>query len=335
MSASAGDIASLSAGWERGVFHPVYLFGGPDALQKEEAVESLKARFLKGGDSGLNVDKFDGETAEAGPIVNAYQTPPFLGGGRLVLVRRAQELSSAAAEILAEALATPSPSNCLVLLWEGKPDGRNPLVRAAREAGPEATFWTPFENQLPRWIAARARSQGKTIAPDAAEALLELTGPGLPDLAQEIEKLVLYVKDRPLISLADVEATGGGNRTIGFMEWDRALWRRDRAKSLELLAFLKAQGQAPEALLAHLARAFQKLILGKALKAEGTPPTEMWNRLQIRVRGAQGDFETAVESRGWEELMKVLETLSEADGNLKSGRMDPDWGMSLLVREVC
>ena len=335
MSASAGDIASLSAGWDRGVFHPVYLFGGPDALQKEEAVEALKARFLKGGDSGLNVDKFDGETSEAGPIVISYKTPPFLGGGRLVVVRRAQELPSAEAEILAEALAAPSPSNCLVLLWEGKPDGRTTLVRAAREAGPELTFWTPFENQLPSWIAARARSRGKTISPDAAEALLESTGPSLPELAQEIEKLVLYVKDSALINRADVEASGGGNRTLGFMEWDRALWRGDRVKSLELLALLKEQGQSPEVLMGHLAHAFQKLILGKALKSEGTPTTEMWNRLGIRIRGAQGDFETAVESRGWEDLMKVLETLSEADGNLKSGRMDPDWGMTLLVREVC
>jgi DNA polymerase-3 subunit delta len=331
----SSDISSLSAGWERGLFHPVYLFGGPDALQKEEAVESLKARFLKGGDSGLNVDKFDGETADAAPIVIAYQTAPFLGGGRLVVVRRVQELAPAEAEILAEALGSPSPSNCLVLLWEGKPDGRTSLVRAAREAGPEVTFWTPFEDQLPRWIAARVRSGGKTISAEAAEALLELTGPSLPDLAQEVEKLILYVKDRPLIALSDVEACGGGNRTLGFMEWDRALWRRDRAKSLEVMAFLKAQGQAPEALLARLARAFQKLILGKALKAEGTPPTEMWNRLGIRVRGAQGDFESAVESRGWEDLMRVLEKLSEADGNLKSGRMDPDSGLTLLVREVC
>ena len=41
-----------------------------------------------------------------------------------------------------------------------------------------------------------------------------------------------------------------------------------------------------------------------------------------------------MESRGWEDLMNVLEILAEADGYLKTGRMDPDSGMTLLVREV-
>ena len=333
-AAKGESLSDLSVRWAEGSFDPVYFFAGPDTLQKEEAVGLLLKHFVKDGDLGLNVDKFDGETASAASIVNAYQTLPFLGGGRLVLVRRAHELSSAEAEVLAEALEKPSPVNCLVLLWDEKADGRSALVRAARAAGKELIFWVPFEDQLPRWIIERARTAGKTMKPDAARALLEAVGPNLPDLAQEIEKLSLYVKDNPVVEAADVEASSGGNRTLQFMEWERALWSRDRTKALELLGVLKAQGQAPESLLPQLARAFQKLLLGKALKSEGVPAQEMWERLWIRTRAPQQAFERALETHGWDELMDVLEDLAAADEALKTGRMDPGTGMTLLVSKL-
>jgi DNA polymerase-3 subunit delta len=330
-AAKSETLATLAAQWAKGTFHPVYFFAGPDTLQKDEAVKSLQKNFLKGDESGLNVDKFDGETASAAEIVNAYQTLPFLGGGRLILVRRAHELSAAEANRLAEVLEKPPQGNCLVLLWDAKTDNRSALVRAARESGKELMFWAPFEDQLPRWVTDRAKAAGKNMSVDAARALLDAIGPNLPDLAQEIEKLVLYVKDAPAIQAADVEAMGGGNRTLQFMEWDRALWSRDREQALSLMQVMRAQGQPPEALMSQAARAFQKLLLGKALKAEKMPLMEMWDRLWIKTREPRQAFEEALDAHDWDDLLDLLETLARADWELKTGRMDPETGMTRLV----
>lgn len=328
------SIDDLDKGWSKGTFHPVYLFAGPDTLAKEEAVVRLRSRFLKGEEGGMNEDRFDGDVSSAADIVNAYQTLPFLGPGRFVLVRRAQDLSPAEMNRLAEAVETPAKGNCLVLLWDEKVDGRNALVRAARSAGKEVMFWIPFENQLPRWIVDRARAAGKAMSLEAARTLLEMVGPSPSDLAQELEKLVLYVKDRADIRDEDVEKSGGGNRTLQFMEWDRALWSGDRTKVLELSSVLRAQGQAPEALLSQTARAFQKLLMGKALKAEKVSPADMWERLWIKSRDTQQAFEAALDRRGWEEVMDILESLAQADQDLKTGRLDPEAGITLLLRRL-
>jgi DNA polymerase-3 subunit delta len=324
-------LASLSAGWAKGVFHPVYFFAGPDTLQKDEAVKILQKAFLKGDESGLNVDKFDGETSSAAEIVNAYQTLPFLGGGRLILVRRAHALSPAEAGLVAEILEKPPAGNCLVLLWDEKSDARSALVRAARTAGKELMFWVPFEDQLPRWVMDRARAAGREMKPDAARALLEAVGPSLPDLAAEVEKLALYVKEGAAIEEADVEAMGGGNRTLRFMEWDRALWARDRREVLHLYQVMKSQGQPPEALLSQAGRALQKLLLGKALKAEKVPPMDMWDRLWIKTREPRQAFEEAINARDWDSLLDDVESLAQAERDLKTGRMDPETGMTLLL----
>jgi DNA polymerase-3 subunit delta len=329
--AKGETLASLSARWAKGTFDPVYFFGGPDALQKDEAVVALQKHFLKDDPSGLNIDKLDGETNSAAEVINAYLTLPFLGGGRLIIVRRAHAFSAAESGLLAEALEKPPTGNCLVLLWDEKADNRSALVRAARAAGKELTFWIPFEDQLPRWVMDRAQAGGKTMKPDAARTLLDAVGPNLPDLAQEIEKLILYVKDAPSIETRDVEAMGAASRTLHFMEWDRALWSGRRERVLELARVLKEQGQPPEALLAQTSKAFQKLLLAKALRAEKVPPLDMWERLWIKTREPRQAMEEALNAWDWETLLGALETLAQGERDLKTGRMDPETGMTLLL----
>jgi DNA polymerase-3 subunit delta len=326
-------LAALEAEWAAGRFAPVYLLAGPDTLQKEDALVSLTRRFLPGPDAGLHTDRLDGESASAGSIVTAARTLPFLGGRRLILVRRAHDLGSADLGRLADGLGNLPAGNCLVLLWDEKPDARGVLYQAVKSAGTVAVFWPPFENQLPRWVADRARARGKTMDLAAARALVEAVGGSPADLAQEVDKLVLYVKDRPAVTAEEVlRVAGGGQRALQFMEWERALWRRDRKSALGLMTHMKARGQAPESLLVQAARAFQKLALGKAfLAAKNTDRAELWNRLWIRTREPQEDFLRAAEGMTWDDLLDVLESFADAEEKMKTGRLDPESGLTLLV----
>ncbi|MBI4396717.1 MAG: DNA polymerase III subunit delta [Elusimicrobia bacterium] len=329
------NLASLKAQWAKGVFHPVYLFAGPDAFQKEEAVKILENHFLPGDTSGLNVDRFDGDTSSAGDILNAAQTMALLGGKRLVLVRRAQELTTAETNRLADGMASLAGGNCLVLLWDEKADSRSVLVQSVKAAGVVLTFWVPFEDQLPRWIIERAQTHGKSLSTDTARALLDSIGPNLQDLSQEVEKLALYVKDRKTIEASDVGAMRPDTKTLQFMEWDRALWRRDRAKALALMDVLRAQGQPPESLLSQMVRAYRKLFLGKSLLAEKkVGRMELWDRVWIRTRQPQEDFLEAVSEHSWDDLLRIMENLLQAEWDLKRGRMNPEIGLTILVNRL-
>jgi len=72
--------------------------------------------------------------------------------------------------ILSDALQTlrSTPADVALL------DGRQLEIPAVVEShGQVVTFWTPFPNQLPAWIANEVRQRGKTIAMEAASALAE------------------------------------------------------------------------------------------------------------------------------------------------------------------
>jgi DNA polymerase-3 subunit delta len=325
-------LPSLIQGWGKGVFHRVYLLGGPDTLTKEEAVVRLKKEFLGNDPSGMGLDVFDGNDATAGTILSAVTTLPFFGERRLVVVKRAMELSTTETNRLADGLSIVPPNNCLVLLWDEKPDQRSVLVQAVRSAGALTTLWPPFENQMPAWVISRVESSGKHIDRLAAQALLDAVGPRLPDLVQEIGKLLLYIKDRPTVTLDDVDACGGTRATMRFMEWERVLWRRDRVKSLSLLEMMRNNGEPSEKLLPQLCRAIQKLCVGKALFNENTlAKKQIFDRLWIRLQDAQADFEKAMTQWTWGDLLSALDRLVEADVSMKTGRGSPDADLTRLV----
>lgn len=331
---SGPSIESVSAGWAKGAFHPVYLLAGPDALLKEEAVKKFQEAFLGKADAGLNMDRFDGETASAGQILSALKTFSLLGDKRLVIVRRAQEMAPSETNALADGLTALPEGNALVLMWEKKADERSVLVQAVKSAGIVLTFWPPFENQLPRWVQDRGRSAGKSISLEIATALVEIVGGALPDLVQAVDTLALYAGDRAAIEPKDLDILQTETRTLQFLELDRAFWNRNKAKAIETVRHLMAQGQDPTYILVQIARVYRKLFLAKAIQAEQKSLDAVWDQLRIKSREPQRELTEALSAHSWEDLMRALETILEAERDFKTGRRGGEAGLTSAVYSI-
>ena len=53
--------------------------------------------------------------------------------------------------------------------------------------------------------------------------------------------------------------------------------------------------------------------------------------LRVRLREPQEEFLQAIAGFNWEQLMRGMEKLLQAEWDLKSGNLDPEVGLSLLV----
>ncbi len=333
-SARTGDSSGLEsalADWARGAFKPVYLFAGEDTLRKEETLKKFQGHFFGKSSPEMNTDIFEGGTAAAGHILTAVRTFSLLGDRRLVLVKRAQDMPAAEINPLADGIPSLSGPNCLVLLLDEKAKETSVLVQAVKSAGSVMTFWMPFDNQLPAWVQERARSLGKSISTETAKTLVENVGPSLPDLLQELEKLSLQLKGKSTIDMADVESIQSDTRVLQYMELDRALWRRDRAKVLSLLETLRHQGQKSEGFPPRLAGIYRKLFLAKALISEKNSPDDVCNQFRIKSWQLKNEFLEALRSYTWDELLGCMEAVLEAERDFKTGRMEGDSGMTLLI----
>ena len=129
MSRGGGTIDALIERARAGSFEPVVILLGDERFLIERATDLLKRASLGDGPTGFNDEVFHGAATLSGQrIVSAARTLPMMAKARFVLLRDVDKMSTAEQEPLAEYLATPSESTCLVLLGEK-------LLPAAAQSG--------------------------------------------------------------------------------------------------------------------------------------------------------------------------------------------------------
>jgi DNA polymerase-3 subunit delta len=138
-------------------------------------------------------------------IISLLNTMPFLSDQRLVVLRNAHKLSVGDLEKIRAYLADPCPATVLIMTAEGTRDDKK-ITKDLKSPLEILRFDALKGKDAVDWIMRRAKNYKKTIDRDAATLLNDATGGNVWFMASEIEKLSLYVKDRPSISIRDVES---------------------------------------------------------------------------------------------------------------------------------
>jgi DNA polymerase III subunit delta len=238
---------------------------GDDAFLKRLVLKELQQRVL-GEDSDTPVASFD--CAERAPdwrdVADELATASLFGHGkpRLVILERADSFVSANRARLEDYVAKPAASGVLILdVDEWAANTR--LYKALDQSGLQIDCRPPQkkgkskdtdEGAIVRWIGTWAKSQhGLALAPDAAQHLLELTGPIFGLIDQNLAKLALLVPSGEKVSGEQVQEIVGGWR--GKTIWDLvdAAVGGDAADALAQLDRLLHAGEHPLAIVGSLA----------------------------------------------------------------------------------
>ena len=200
---------SSSRGSEKGAaVPPVVLLVGKVGRLRDAAVAEIRTRVLADATPEFNEDRFDLASRGVDPvrIMAAARTLPVLAKHRLVIVRGLSDRRAVhfiERELLAY-LEDPVPSTCLLLVAE-KVDRRLQWVKQVTRVGELLACSGPGRPaEIRAWIEARLRERGKRPSGGVAATLLELVGGDLDSLASEVDKVSLYVGERPDVSSDDV-----------------------------------------------------------------------------------------------------------------------------------
>jgi DNA polymerase-3 subunit delta len=324
----------LSREWKAGKFRPVYYLFGEEPAAKSEAIKALKAAF-KADD--FNLREFSGDVnAEASDVVAEAMTLPVFSDRRLVIVR-GTKIPAEAKSVFIDYLKTPSATTTLVLLSdERRPDKKDALGAAVQAAGAVAVFSPLDPEAAVRKLIDEAKKQGKELAADAAEALVEESGTDWPVLAQELEKALLFVGEQKSIGIEAVGACLGYRKNIDPWAFEKLAQGRDLKACLAYLRDLFSEDKPESVVFASLSRcrtAYLKQLRAKRLLRQGVAQREIETRLRIFYDN--GFFSRA--GRVTEErLRRDLRRCLEVESDLKSKSwLDPRIELERLVVELC
>ena len=253
-----------------------------------------------------------GEALKAlGRLREALQTLPFFGGAKVVWFRDCNFLAddrvsgskdvTEGVSALVEELKGMDWRSVRLLLSAGKVDRRKSFYKTLDKLGTVESFdgWDDKEwaDQASQFGLREFRARGKDIQDDALAELIQRVGPNARALAGEVEKLTLYVGDRPAVALADVEAVAIQNKFSRAFALGDALGRRDLPGLLRCLdeelweIRLKVDKSRSEFGLLYglITKTRQLLQLKELTRAGWLKPTRNYGDFQEQLRRVPAD----------------------------------------------
>lgn len=249
------------------------------------------------------------------------------------------------------------PEWAFLLLNAVQVDRRTKLFKRLEDLG--ATLFLGLErdrygkvnrDSLLNFISQRLRPAGKDIEPGARDMILARAGDNLRMLQQEIDKLVLYSADHPIIRSKDVEAVVADNGEGWIFDLTRAVGDRDGLSALAQLVRLMGQGEHPLKILGTIASEVRRLLTARQILDGDLRP--FWKRgisyqqfqqivtkqgTTALTRSPYADYMCfqRAERFAMAELVSHMESLFEADLRLKSSGGQPRLILEKLILGMC
>ena len=200
------------------------------------------------------------------------------------------------------------------------------------------------------FVTQRLRQAGKNIDVQAREMILARAGDDLRALQQELDKLFLFVGERPSIRAEDVEAIFTDQGEGWIFDLTRAIAERDAGAALAQLARLLAQGEHPLKILGTVTAEVRRLVAARQLL--GTELAKLWKRgmtyqqfqqnilpqgKPILTRNPYADYMCfqRAEHFSLDELCSSMEELFDADLRLKSTGSQPRLVLEKWILGMC
>jgi DNA polymerase-3 subunit delta len=318
---------------EKGSIAPFYYLYGDEPYLMGKGIKRLLDRIVTPDFRDFNFNVFYGNECKGEEIFSTAQTLPMFADRRAILVKKSQDLSASALDILLAYLQNPSPTTCVIFQGE-KIDQRKKFFAEIKKADCLVEFKRPYENQLGAFIREEIKGCGKRIDPSAAELLAYMVGNNLQELASQIEKVITYCGARENIGMDDVKAVVSDTKVDTVFELTDAFGEKNLAKAMRTLYTILRDGEAPLMLLAMLARHFRQLWRVRELMDRKVPSTEIGKSAGINPYFLKKVMDQARNYRT-SELKGIFERLLELDLAMKTSGGKPAVLLERFTMEVC
>jgi DNA polymerase III subunit delta len=315
---------------------PLYVLHGDEPFLKRQALAAVQRLVLGEGDPGFALTTFPGDKASWGDVRDELETLPFLSPRRLVVVDNADPFVTrerARLEKFVAGLDARAKSTGVLVLDVASFPASTRLAKLVPDAS-SITCKAPASHLLPEWcVKWCAGRHGKQLAGPAARLLVDLVGPEMGQLDQELAKLAAYVGAAPGIGPEDVDKLVGQSRAETTWKIFDLIGAGRAGESLDYLGRLLDQGEDPLRLLGAFSMQLRRLAQAARLSGQGVALGEALERAGVPgYPAARRGAEQQMRHLGRRRLDQLYDWLLQTDLGLKGSSPRPP--RTLLERFV-
>jgi DNA polymerase-3 subunit delta len=300
-------------------------FVGDDELRKHEALDAAVAAWQaeSGGSEGCAREVWFGDDLRWEQVAESFQTQDLFSPRKAILIKNWDKIHASHREHLEPVLRSDNP-NVAVFLSAEKLDGRSALTKALKAAGALTECKLPYENEIPRWLTARAKEKyNRRMAQGDAQLLLDIVGRSLSELDHELDKLDTFLPKGQPISAADIHDLVSPTKVASIFEFQKAMGLRKKADMLPSLRNLLENEfkDAPFVVAQMLFSHFLTLLRIRTLLDQGAREPDILPVIKRPPFIVQKErYLDQARTRKAETWKKLLTYLARFEMDLKKGR---------------
>ncbi|NLV92074.1 MAG: DNA polymerase III subunit delta [Firmicutes bacterium] len=293
-------------------------------------------------ESDWNHSEHDGQEAEVDVILGDLLTPPFMGGTKVVTVKRVDGLAADDLVKLGETLGE-LPRGVYFLATAVKIDKRGRFYRKIKELGEFIELDQISAAQRLGWVKKTAAELGLVeLSDSAAQMLIERSGGSFTWIQGELGKLASYCGslDRPISSqeLESLISAGWSevDSTASFQLLDQIAAGNTKG-ALELLHRLLESGQPALALFGTLAWQYRMVVAAASLFQAGMSTGQVPRRITqtMGMKSYPAEKASQVAARlGVKNAYRAFNKIFTANYHSRLGVHSPEVALELLVIEL-
>jgi DNA polymerase-3 subunit delta len=190
----------------------------------------------------------------------------------------------------------------------------------------------PAAYRLPAWCVEWAADRhGKQLPAPAASLLVDLVGPDMGQIDQDLAKLAVYVGAADRIETSDVDQLVGSSRAENTWKVFDAIGQGHTADALAIVDRLLDQGEEPLRILGAFSMQLRRLAQAARLTQLGRSVAAALEEAGVPAFNLRG-CEQQLRHLGWRRLDRLYDWLLEADLGLKgSSQLAPRTLLERLV----
>ncbi len=281
------EVNQILTDLKRRIFKPVYFLSGEEAYYIDLVSDYIEKSVLDDSEKEFNQTVLYGKDVDLMGIISAAKQFPMMSDYQVVIVKEAQNLkelgkasgsgdgeeddaptikktTGGANNALVAYLQNPQPTTILVFCYKYKTlDKRSVVYKSLQKNHVFLETKKQYDNQLPDWITSYIADKKYKINAKATFLLAEFLGNDLSKITNEIDKLVINIKEGEEITAELVQENIGISKEFNVFELQESLAKKDILKANRIVNYFSANEKEHPAVmtLSSLYGYFTKVLL--------------------------------------------------------------------------
>jgi len=305
----------------------IFLYG-EDTYRSRRKLEEIIAHYKEIHKSGLNLRYFDGKGVDFQDVKSELQTVSMFKEKKLLILTDAFSNQGLKDGFLKDSKQLVKSDNVVLFYEEKGSFVQDPFFTFLKKHAQFQEFEPLTGLKVKSWLKNEFAKNKTKIDPMALDMMVNFAGNDLWQLANDVQKLVAFKKNRE-IEIKDVRLFVKPKLENDIFKTIDAIALKNKKQALTLLHKHIEKGDSPLYLLSMINFQFRNILGVKDLVERG----EALSRSGLKPFLARKSYEQAGKFT-YEELKKIYQKIFQVDHSIKTGKLDPQAALDLLIAEL-